>query len=59
MTTTGELLSIIEKLELVDVGEATSYVDEGDILCGTENYENGYVENLASVPAEPQGQEMV
>jgi hypothetical protein len=59
MTTTGELLSIIEKLELVDVGEATSYVDEGDAMCGAENYENGYVDNLSSVPAEQQGQEMV
>jgi hypothetical protein len=28
MTTTGELRAIIEELELVDVGEADSYLDD-------------------------------
>ncbi len=28
MTTTGELKAIIEDLELVDIGEAESYLDE-------------------------------
>lgn len=28
MTTTGELRAIIEELELVDIGEAASYLDE-------------------------------
>ncbi len=49
MTTTGELLSIIEKLELVDAGEATSYLDEDrqiNIPLARENYEKGYVEAL-------------
>ncbi|GER88510.1 hypothetical protein KDW_26720 [Dictyobacter vulcani] len=30
MTTTGELRSIIEELELVDVGDAVTYLDEDD-----------------------------
>ncbi len=28
MTTTGELRAIVEELELVDIGEAVSYLDE-------------------------------
>jgi xanthine dehydrogenase iron-sulfur cluster and FAD-binding subunit A len=28
MTTTGELRAIVEELELVDVGEAASYLEE-------------------------------
>jgi hypothetical protein len=47
MTTTGELLSIIEKLGLLDAGEATSYLDEGrqeNMLQERENDEKGYVD---------------
>ncbi|MBA2676853.1 MAG: hypothetical protein H0U76_00405 [Ktedonobacteraceae bacterium] len=29
MTTTGELRAIVEELELVDIGEAANYLDEG------------------------------
>ena len=40
MTTTGELLAIVEELELVDVGDAASYL--GEETEGTEGaaYEN-------------------
>ena len=53
MTTTGELLSIIEKLGLVDIGEATSYLDEDEqanTIANRETYEKGYVETLAPGP---------
>jgi hypothetical protein len=32
MTTTGELRAIVEELELVDVGEAASYLEEESVL---------------------------
>ncbi len=32
MTTTGELRAIVEELELVDVGEAASYLEEETAL---------------------------
>ncbi|GAC1356750.1 MAG: hypothetical protein NVS2B12_03630 [Ktedonobacteraceae bacterium] len=31
MTTTGELRAIVEELELVDIGEAMSYLDEESV----------------------------
>jgi hypothetical protein len=53
MTTTGELLSIIEKLELVDIGEATDYLDE-DNQIGTvterEDYEQESMELSSPAP---------
>ncbi len=34
MTTTGELRAIIEELELVDIGDAASYLGEEGIIGG-------------------------
>ncbi|GHO87764.1 hypothetical protein [Dictyobacter formicarum] len=45
MTTTGELRSIIEELELVDAGDAANYL--GDDAAGAEELPDMAASNLA------------
>jgi len=41
MTTTGELRAIVEELELVDIGDAASYL--GEETAGSEEMSREYV----------------
>jgi hypothetical protein len=55
MTTTGELRAIIEELELVDIGDAASYLGEEGIIggetLGTEQSVLTFVQTVECVPS--------
>lgn len=52
MATTGELRAIIEELQLIDAGDAASYLGE-EMLAGAESFISGLVqEGLSGSSAE-------
>lgn len=49
MATTGELRAIIEELQLIDVGEAASFLGEETLTAGESHLANQQ-ESLATIP---------
>lgn len=50
MATTGELRAIIEELQLVDIGEAASYLGEEEVMAQESSVMSEVVLPLISLP---------